>query len=446
MGKVFSAVLLLMLLLPLQVNANQAPKASAFALENGMEVVVVPNTKMPVVSQMVWYKIGAADEKPGKSGIAHFLEHLMFKATKNHKTGEFSRKVAKVGGNDNAFTDADYTAYYQNIPKESLNLVMKMESDRMQNLMFDEKEVLKERDVILEERRSRVDNNPGALLQEQMKAALYLNHPYHHPLIGWYHEMAKLSVEDARSWYKNYYNPANAVLVVSGDVTAAEVKKLAEKYYGKVPAGKKAVRGNYTHEPKHNAPVRIELTDSKVAKAEVVRYYLAPSRVYGKKEYSYALALLSYILGASDTSQMYQDMVVKTKKAVTVGSYYDDLRMGPTIFVVNASPTDNTTLAQVEAAIDNNIEKIMKNGVDARDLARAKRATIAESIYAREDLKTLANAYGAAVALGLGTEYVESWESKINAVTALQIQAAAKYVFDKNNSVTGYLLPEVMKK
>ncbi len=434
-------LLAILLLFPWCGNALEATKAETFTLKNGMEAVVIPNTKMPVISHMVWYKIGAADEQLEKSGIAHFLEHLMFKATKKHKSGEFSKKVSKVGGNDNAFTDTDYTAYYQNIPKEALEMVMDLESDRMQNLIFDEKEVLKERDVILEERRSRIDNDPRALLKEQMKAALYLNHPYRKPLIGWYHEMAGLTVADAAAWHKNYYNPANAVLVVSGDITAKELKPLAEKYYGKIPSGKKAVRSNFVIEPLHIAARTVTVHDSKVQKEELVRYYLAPSMVYGETKYAHALALLSYLLGASDTSLMYQDMVVKNKKAVEVGSYYDDLRIGPSIFALRATPADGATLAELETMFDNNINKIIKNGVDAQDLVRAKKATVAAAIYAREDLKTLAQMYGASVALGLGTGYIENWELDINAVTAEQIQAAAKYIFDAKQSVTGYLLP-----
>lgn len=433
---------ILIILLPWYSSASEAPKAETFILKNGMEVVLIKNNKMPVISHMVWYKIGAADELPGKSGIAHFLEHLMFKATEKYKSGEFSKKIAKIGGNDNAFTDYDYTAYYQNIPKESLQLVMELESDRMQNLAFDEKEVLKERDVILEERRMRIDSSPRSLLAEQMKAALFLNHPYQRPLIGWYHEMAGLTVADAKGWYKHYYNPANAILVVSGDTSVEELKPLAEKYYGKIAAGEKAIRSNFVQEPLHIASRRVTLSDSKVTTEELSRYYIAPSRVYGKKEYSYALALLSYLLGGCDTSLMYQDMVVKKKKAVEVTSYYDDLSIGPSILALRATPTDGTTLAELEALFEENISRVIKNGVDKQDLARAKKATITEAIYAREDLRSLANVYGASIALGLGTSYVENWEKDINAVKVEDIQAAAKFVLDERNSVTGHLLPD----
>lgn len=445
--KILKALLLAVLIsFPIYSNSAELQKSGTFTLKNGMEVVVIPNTKMPVISQMVWYKIGAADEVPGKSGIAHFLEHLMFKATNKYKTGEFSKKIAKIGGNDNAFTDSDYTAYYQNIPKQALETAMELESARMQNLIFDEKEVLKERDVILEERRMRTDSSPRALLAEQMKASLYLNHPYRKPVIGWYHEMEGLTIEDARQWHKDYYNPANALLVVSGDITVEELKPLAEKYYGKIPAGKKAIRNNYTTEPHPISARKLVLTDSKVNKEELSRYYLAPSIIYGKKEYAHALNLLSYILGASETSILYQDMVVKTKKAVEVSSYYDDLRMGPSMFALSAIPADGVKLSELEALFDANINKILKNGVDEKDLARAKKSSIAAYIYAREDLRTLANIYGQALALGIGAGYVENWEKDINAVTAKQVQEAAKEIFLPENSVTGYLRPDTSGK
>lgn len=421
--------------------AAEPQKASNFMLKNGMEVVVIPNTKMPVISQMVWYKIGAADEIPGKSGIAHFLEHLMFKGTDKYKTGEFSKRIAKIGGNDNAFTDNDYTAYYQNIPKAALENAMELEASRMQNLLFNENEVLKERDVILEERRMRIDSNPSVLLEEQMKAALYLNHPYHKPIIGWYHEMQGLNIDDARNWHKDYYNPANAILVVSGDITAEELKPLAEKYYGKIKTGTKAVRNNFTIEPNALAARTLTLTDSKVRKEELFRYYLAPSMVYGKKEYAPAISLLSYILGGSETSMLYQDMVIKNKKAVEINSSYDDLHIGPSIFSISATPADGIKLPELESALEANINKILQNGVDEKDLARAKKSIIAAYIYAQEDLRTLAYAYGQAMALGIGMGYVENWEKNINVVTSQQIQEAAKEIFRPMNSVTGYLLP-----
>ena len=213
--------------------AGAAARVTEFKLANGMEVVVVPDTRAPVVTHMVWYRVGAADEVRGTSGIAHFLEHLMFKATDKLASGEFSKTVARLGGNDNAFTGHDATAYFQRVAKDRLKTIMAMEADRMVNLKLTEKEVLLERDVILEERRSRIENNPSAILDEQLGAALYQNHPYAVPVIGWMHEMAKLSQHDAIDFYKKHYGPNNAILVVTGDVTPDEVRAFAEETYGK---------------------------------------------------------------------------------------------------------------------------------------------------------------------------------------------------------------------
>ena len=219
-----------------QQTASAEPRASEFKLSNGMDVVVIPDHRAPVVTHMVWYKVGAADEPKGVSGIAHFLEHLMFKSTDKIAVGDFSKIISKLGGQDNAFTGQDVTAYHQRIAKEQLATLMEMEADRMTHLRLTNDEVATERQVIIEERRSRIENNPGARLDEQMNAALYLSHPYGVPVIGWEHEMAKLSREDALRFYKRYYAPNNAILVVAGDVTVDEVKRLAEATYGKIPA------------------------------------------------------------------------------------------------------------------------------------------------------------------------------------------------------------------
>jgi zinc protease len=418
--------------------ANAKNNSETFTLANGMQVVVITNTKVPAVSHMVWYKIGSQDEAPGKSGIAHFLEHLMFKGTNQFPKGQFSKLVAKSGGNDNAFTSSDYTAYFQNIAKDKLELVMQLESDRMQNLVFDDAAVKKERDVILEERSSRIDNEPSSLLHEQMKAALYLNHPYQRPLIGWRNEMEKLSPEDARKWYESFYAPNNAVLIVSGDITAAELKPLAEKYYGAVRKKQTPARV-FLEEPKHIAPVNVVYKDVKVAKPEWSRYYIAPSQNTPLRENCYALILLSYIMGDSNTSHLYQKLVVDNEVAASVGTYYDDLMLGPSIFSIQATPSQNHSLNDIEKAVDDEIGRIKQIGVSEEELNRAKKSLIAQTIYAREDLKTLAYVYGQAMATGVGAEYVDNWEDKIKAVTAEQIRAAANIVLKSENSVTGRL-------
>ncbi|MCE3232050.1 MAG: putative Zn-dependent protease [Rickettsiaceae bacterium] len=438
MIKFLISILISFLLL---VNTADASNSESFTLQNGMQVVVVTNTKVPAVSHMVWYKIGSQDELPGKTGIAHFLEHLMFKGTKNFGKGEFSSLVAKAGGNDNAFTAYDYTAYFQNIARDKLELVMQLESDRMQNLVFDQESVYKERDVILEERSSRIDNEPSSLLNEQMRAMLYLNHPYHHPIIGWRHEMEGLTAEDAKHWYESYYSPNNAVLVVSGDITAKELKPLAEKYYGAIKPKNTPVR-HFLEEPRHLAPRNISMSDSKVAKPEWKRFYIAPSQNSSLKEYCFPLILLSYILGDSNTSKLYQKLVVEDEIAASIGSYYDDLALGPSIFTIAGTPSPKHNLDTIEKAVDNQINLIKQNGVSEEDLKRAKNSLIAAVIYQREDLKNLAYVYGQAMVTDAGTEYIDTWEEKIKAVTAEQIKAAAIAVLRKENSVTGRLQKE----
>lgn len=415
-----------------------AGNSESFTLKNGMQVVVITNTKVPAVSHMVWYKIGSQDETQGTSGIAHFLEHLMFKGTKKFPKGQFSSLVARAGGNDNAFTSSDYTAYFQNIAKDKLELVMELEADRMQNLVFDEEAVAKERQVILEERSSRIDNEPSSLLQEQMKALLFLNHTYGRPLIGWRHEMEGLTAEDAKKWYDSYYAPNNAILIVSGDITAAELKPLAEKYYGGIKQKNIPAR-HFLKEPEHIAASYVILSDEKVAKPEWNRYYIAPSINSGKKEYCAPLIVLSYILGDSNTSRLYQKLVVEDETAANIGSYYDDLMLGPSIFNLSGTPSDKHSLADIEKAVDAQIADIQKNGITDEELKRAKHSLIADTVYSHEDLKTLAYNYGQAMAVGAGTEYVESWQDRINAVTAEQIKEAANAVLRKENSVTGKL-------
>ncbi|OHC79188.1 MAG: zinc protease, partial [Rhodospirillales bacterium RIFCSPLOWO2_01_FULL_65_14] len=312
-----------------------APTASAgvfnpeiFTLKNGMQVVVIENHRAPVVTQMVWYKVGSADEGPGDSGIAHFLEHLMFKGTKKRTPGEYSRILARNGGRENAFTSTDYTAYHQTVAVDRLEMIMEMEADRMTNLVLDEDAVTTERLVVLEERRMRTDNNPSARLQEQVNAALFLNYPYRRPVIGWEHEIKALDRKRVIDFYKRWYAPNNAILVVTGDITADALKPLAEKYYGVIPAGPKIERNRPT-EPPQSAARRVALEDPRVRQPSWSRYYLAPSLKVGETKYAYPLEVLSDILGGGATSRLYRTLVVDSKIAVSAGSAYGADDLGP---------------------------------------------------------------------------------------------------------------------
>ncbi|MCB1883179.1 MAG: insulinase family protein [Geminicoccaceae bacterium] len=411
-----------------------------FTLANGMEVVVVPNHRAPVVAHWVWYKVGTADSPPGKSGLPHYLEHLMFKGTDKIPLGEFSKIVARNGGNDNAMTSYDFTAYYQMIAKDRLPLVMGMEADRMANLKLEPKSTLTERDVILEERRMRVDNEPSSLLSEQMSAVQYLNHPYRLPIIGWYGEIAGYTREDALDFYAKWYAPNNAVLVVAGDVTAAELKPLAEATYGKV-ARKDVPERHRVEEPPQRSARQVVLEHPQVGEPSFSRSYLAPSYVSKDKGHAYALDVLSELLGGGGTSRLYKGIAVDQGLATSVGAYYRGEALDQTTFQLYASPRPGIGLDRIEAAIDAEVDRLLKDGVKDDEVARVKKRMLAEAVYARDSLSGAARIFGVALTTGQTVADVEAWPDRIAAVTPDEVMAAARLVLDPDRSVTGRLLP-----
>ena len=443
MKYLFQALLGSLLLLQPALAAEPV-KVEKFTLENGMEAIVIPNHRVPAVSHMIWFKIGSADEAPGVSGLAHYLEHMMFKGTNKLKVGEYSQLMAKHGGEHNAFTSYDYTGYYVNIAKENLPLVMETEADRMVNLKVDDAEFLKEREVIMEERSMRLDNVPASVLREQMMAALFTRHPYGTEIIGWRNEMEALTKEQVFDMYHRYYHPNNAVLVVAGDITAAELKPLAEKYYGALKKGDALTR-NWASEPEPKAARRVILRDEKVLQPAFERYYLAPSYVNGKVDYAMPLTLLSQIIGGSQTGILYQELVVKQKIATSVSAYYNGLDLGPSVFNVSAVPAEGVSLLKLEAAIDKVLKNFLAGNPDADDMARAKTQSKAEVIYARDGLQSLAYLFGIMSMVGLDESFFNSWPEKIEAVTDGQVKEAAIWLFDPKRSVTGWLLPEKKK-
>ncbi|MBC7906038.1 MAG: insulinase family protein [Rhodospirillaceae bacterium] len=405
-----------------------------------MQVVVVENHRAPIVSHMVWYKVGAADEPPGKSGIAHLLEHLMFKGTPSIPPGEFSKIVARMGGRDNAFTSSDYTAYFQNIAADRLEQVMKLEADRMRNLTLDDQNVTTERAVVLEERRSRTDNNPQALLTERMEAALYVNHPYRRPVIGWGAEIATLNREDALAYYKRWYAPNNAILVVAGDVTPDAVRKLAEAYYGPlkpedIPARTRA------DEPPQVAQRVVTLEDPRVQQPAWNRFYLAPSYTADDKSAAYALQVLSEIMGGGATSRLYKSLVVEQGLAAGAAAWYDPSALDTSTFGLGATPRPGIAIPTLEAAMDKEVQAILAKGITNAEVDRAKARLKANVAYARDSLHTGARVLGEALTTGQTVEDVEAWPQRIAAVTPEQVNAAAKAVLDPKASVTGILLP-----
>ena len=431
-----------MLMLALaQQTVSAEPRATEFKLSNGMDVVVIPDHRAPVVTHMVWYKVGAADEPRGVSGIAHFLEHLMFKSTDKIAVGDFSKIISKLGGQDNAFTGQDVTAYHQRIAKEQLRTLMEMEADRMTHLRLTNDEVATERQVIIEERRSRIENNPGARLDEQMNAALYLSHPYGTPVIGWEHEMAKLSREDALRFYKRYYAPNNAILVVSGDVTPEEVKRLAEETYGKLPANPDVDGRTRPQEPPHVAARRVTLKDPRAGNASFHRYYMAPSYPNAKPGEAEALDLLMKILADGSTSRLYRKLVVEDKVAATTGGDYSGYAVDSGAISLYAV-AGNGDLKAVEADVDSVLEDVRKNGVTQLELERAKKSLLADYIYDSDNQANLARRYGWAVAIGRSIDQVEGWPAALAKVTTDDIKNAANAYLDSRSSITGWLLPE----
>jgi zinc protease len=413
-----------------------------FKLPNGMEVVVIPSHRAPVVTQMVWYRVGAADEPKGKSGIAHFLEHLMFKGTPIHPAGAFSRLVRLNGGVENAFTTQDYTVYYQSIAKEHLPLVMELESDRMQNLILTDESVGPELQVVMEERRQRTDNNPSALLGEQMDATLFEAHPYGKPVIGWMSEVAKLTRQDALDFYQQYYQPENAFLVVAGDVTTEEVRSLANKYYGGLKNTVPQIPRIRPAEPDPIAERRVILRDSKVSSPVWRRVYLAPAAANAGSREALALELLAEIVGGGTTSKLYNHLVVDEKIAAFAGSWYQEDKRDYGEFGFYGSPNPGIQSANVEAAVDGVIDDLLKNGVTREEVDAARNRLVASQVYLLDRQDSLARMFGVALATGQSIGSILNWDKDISTITPSDVQDAARRVLDIRGSVTGILLPK----
>lgn len=413
----------------------------SFTLANGLRVIVISNHRAPVVTHMIYYRVGAMDEPPAKTGLAHFLEHLMFKGTKTLKPGEFSAIVARNGGRENAFTSDDYTGYFQTVATDRLETMMRWEADRMSNLTLTDSDIEPERKVILEERNMRVENSPAALLQENVAAVLYRNHPYRRPTVGWAHEVKALTRDDLIGFYRSWYAPNNAVLVLSGDITAAKARPLVEKYYGKIPARTLPARPDW-REPPHSAARRVILKHKQVGQATWSRRYLAPSYMVGTREHVYALQVLAEILGGNTTSRLYRRLAVEAKTAAGAGAWYDSNARGPGVFGVYAAPLFGKTVEQVESLVEAEINRLLKDGVTDEEVRNAIVRLQDEAVYARDSIDGPARVLGAAVAIGMTIEDVESWPEQIGKVTREAVNAAAHAVFRDGYSVTGILLPE----
>ncbi|HUI20961.1 MAG TPA: pitrilysin family protein [Methylocella sp.] len=415
------------------------PAITQAKLANGLDVVVIEDHRAPVVTHMIWYRNGSAEDPPGKSGIAHFLEHLMFKGTKTHPQGKFSEMIADLGGQENAFTSNDYTAYFQRVAKEHLDVCMEYEADRMKNLILSDEEVRPERDVVLEERRMRTDSDPSEQLSEALQAALFTQHPYGRPIIGWNHEIEGLDRADALAYYDRFYTPENAILVIAGDVDAAEAIRLAEKYYGPTPAHGAPLKRLRLREPEPRAHRLLTLADDKVEQPTLQSIFLVPSYKSAAPGEAEALEVLAHLLGGSHTSLLFKTLVIEDKLAVTAGAHYQGTSVDDTRFYVFAVPAPGVSLERLDDAVNTVIARAAE-GVQEDDVQRAKNRLVAEAIYAQDNQATLARWYGSSLAAGLSLEDIAQWPERIGAVSVEDVKKAVRWL-DKRHSVTGFLLP-----
>ena len=420
--------------------------AESFMLANGMQVVVVPNHRAPVVSLMVWYKNGSGEDPLGKSGIAHFLEHLMFKGTPRFPDGSINDIVARKGGQQNAFTSHDYTAYFENVAVEHLPLMMDIEADRMHNLVLDKKGVETEREVIIEERRMRTDNVPRALLGERTAAALWMTNRYSIPIIGWEAEMHGLTQKDALDYYGKYYAPNNAILVVAGDVTVDSLKPLAEKYFGVLAPAKgwngkpsKRERPTFLYNP---ASMHVTMKHERVSQAEWSRETIAPSYNVGDLNEVHALEVLSQIMGGGSTSKMYRKLVIEQQVAAGFSAGYDGETVSYGTFSVNMTPAPGITPEKAEAAYDAALADMLKDGITDADVALAKQRLNAQLAFAKDSPISAAQQVGSSLTVGLTLAQVENWPDDLAKVTTEDVRKAARKLFTQSASVTGILLPQ----
>ncbi|GAA0778873.1 insulinase family protein [Roseibium denhamense] len=411
---------------PLQDDLIIAQNLNHFTLDNGLEVVVIPDRRAPVVTHMIWYKAGSADEPEGQSGVAHFLEHLMFKGTASHPDGAFSHMIAERGGRENAFTSFDYTAYFQRVAKEHLPLMMELEADRMENLVLSDEVVTPERDVVLEERRLRVDSEPGSRLREAVNAVTFVNHPYGSPIIGWQHEIEALDKEAAIAFYDRFYTPNNAVLVVAGDVDVADVRALAEATYGKVQRRAEPGERVRSAEPPLSGERRVSVIDPLVRQESVSQTWIVPSQTTGTGREPEALDVLSYILGNGPNSRLRKALVLDAEAAISAGAYYQSGALDDGRFGVYASPRPGFTLDDMETLIAAELEKLLDEGVSDEEVQRAKYSMIASAIYAQDSQTGLARLFGSALTTGQTVEDVQTWPAQIDAVTRQDVLEAAR--------------------
>jgi zinc protease len=434
------AVALALVFAAFAAPASADVKASQYTLSNGMQVVVISDHRAPVVTHMVWYRVGGVDDPMGLSGLAHFFEHLMFKGTKGVAGGELSKAVARNGGQDNAFTTHDYTAFFERIAKDKLPLVMGLEADRMTNLDLSDDHVRTERAVVMEERRSRIESNPSSQLQEQMMATLYLSHPYGRPVIGWMDEIAHIGRPEATDYYTHHYAPNNATLIVAGDVEPQEVLALAKEKYGALRRREIAPRSQAVLPPKR-AEARLSMTHADVRLPVFMRMYRVPSYVTAAPGVAESLEVLAEVMGGGSASRLYQSLVAKQKLAVNVGAWYGGYSRDSGQFGIIAYPRPGVPLDRIEKAADAVIAAMQAAPPGDEEFSRAKTKLVADAVYSRDNQGTMANTYGVALSIGMTARDVEEWPQRVEGVKAGDVRAAALNSLRKTESVTGWLLP-----
>ena len=375
--------------------------AETFTLDNGLEVIVLENRSAPVVSHTIWYRVGAADEPLGLSGLAHYVEHLMFLGTEAVPEGEFNAMVNRNGGQLNAFTSWDYTAFYENVARDRLGMVMELEADRMTGLLLDVDRAMVERDVVLAERRQRIDDDPYGMISEQIRAALFQNHPYGIPIIGWQHEIEALAMEDVWAFYEDWYAPNNAILVVAGDIDAEELRPLAEDIYGQIPARPLPDRVRVS-EPGHRADLRLTISHPDVQQVDWRQLYLAPSYSTGDGNDVFALQVLNELFGAGITSRLYRSLVVGQGLATGAGTGYFPYAIDDAVFGIYINPLDGVDVATIEAAVADEIELLLSDGVTEEEVAGSRSRLALSAFYALDGVGSPARTIGHARRCAVG--------------------------------------------
>jgi zinc protease len=415
--------------------------AESFTLANGLQVVVLPSRRAPIVTQMLVYKVGSADETFGHTGLAHFLEHLMFKGTDRVASGEFSRIVSRNGGRDNAYTTYDSTGYHQTVAPDRLDMVMRMEADRMNGVRFTERELISERQVVLEERRSRIDNVPSALLDEATREQLFGRHkPYSMPVIGYADDIKKLNITELMAFYRRFYVPGNAVLIVAGDTTPDAVRKLAEKHYGPIPSRKVEVRRRPA-QGGTDLPQRVSRADARVVEPRWSCDWLAPSYRVGETKYAPALQVLARLFGGTETSRLWRSLVIDSRLALSASAGYSAASLGLTSFDVSVHPAPSRTVAEIETAVRLEMKKLTDGGVTAEEVERAQNQLLAAAIYAQDSLASGPRLYAAVLSTGGTMADIDAWPEQIAAVKPADVVAAAQLVWRDSGAVISLLSP-----